>query len=104
MDDGPESTATVLELSKIPEQTYEWVSSPLSPVPRLTHNLSLYIFRTPIETTGNEAYNVFRQTRRTASTSEYEVPNPPTSSSSQPLPTAAASPPGDTNVYEHVQM
>ena len=55
------------------------------------------LFRTPIQTASNEAYNVVRQTGRT-SVVEYEVPNLPSASSSS-KPTAAAV--GD-NVYEPV--
>ena len=54
------------------------------------------LFRTPIQTASNEAYNVVRQTGR-ASVVEYEVPNLPSASSSKP----AAAAVGD-NVYEPV--
>ena len=56
------------------------------------------LFRTPIQTASNEAYNVVRQTGGRASVVEYEVPNLPSASSSS-KPTAAAF--GD-NVYEPV--
>ncbi|CAI8019047.1 hypothetical protein GBAR_LOCUS11493 [Geodia barretti] len=63
MVDAPGSTATVLELSKISDETYA----------------------SPFQTTSNKAYNVVRGTGRTPEV-EYEVPQnlPPTTSSSRP--------------------
>ena len=100
----PGSTATVLELSKLPEETYEYVTHQI-PVTLATYR---YLYRYPemFQTTSNEAYSVMkRQTGRGgggggggAVEGEYENPqNLPPPTSSQPTTTAA----GDS-LYEPV--